>query len=98
MALEANADEIRASMIVWKDFPESSSAEMNWLSQQRRLFRVISLPNTIVELPPGRKEDFFAALKGTRRQNLERKLKRSREKVTLTMEIVQRPAAKTLEG
>ncbi len=98
IALEAKADEIRASLIVWKDFPESSSAEMNWLSQQRRLFRVISLPNTIVELPSRRKEDYFAALKGTRRQNLKRKLKRSREKVTLSVEIVQRPDAKTLDA
>jgi Acetyltransferase (GNAT) domain len=98
IALEAKADEIRASLIVWKDFPESSSAEMNWLSQQRRLFRVISLPNTIVELPSRRKEDYFAALKGTRRQNLKRKLKRSREQVTLSVEIVQRPDAKTLDA
>jgi hypothetical protein len=98
IALEAKADEIRACLIVWKDFPESSSAEMNWLSQQRRLFRVVSLPNTIVELPSRRKEDYFAALKGTRRQNLKRKLKRSREKVTLSVEIVQRPDAKTLDA
>src|SRR6202795_4785477 len=63
IALEAKAAEIRASLIVWKDFPESSSADMNWLSQQRKLFRVISLPNTIVELPSRRKEDYFAALK-----------------------------------
>jgi len=98
IALEAKADEIRACLIVWKDFPESSSAEMNWLSQQRRLFRVISLPNTIVELPSRRKEDYFAALKRSRRQNLKRKLKRSREQVTLSVEIVQRPDAKTLDA
>jgi hypothetical protein len=42
IALEAKADELRASLIVWKDFPESSSADMNWLSHQRGLFRVIS--------------------------------------------------------
>ena len=98
IALEAKADEIRACLIVWKDFPESSSAEMNWLSQQRRLFRVISLPNTIVELPSRRKEDYFAAMKRSRRQNLKRKLKRSREQVTLSVEIVQRPDAKTLDA
>jgi hypothetical protein len=97
IALEAKADELRASLIIWKDFPESSSADMNWLSRQRRLFRVISLPNTVVELPSRRKEDYFAAMKRSRRQNLKNKLRRSRERVVLSVEIVQRPDAKTLD-
>jgi hypothetical protein len=97
IALEAKADELRASLIVWKDFPESSSADMNWLSRQRRLFRVISLPNTVVELPSRRKEDYFAAMKRSRRQNLKNKLRRSRERVALSVEIVQRPDAKMLD-
>jgi hypothetical protein len=97
IALEAKAGEFRASLIVWKDFPESSSADMNWLSRQRRLFRVTSLPNTIVELPSRRKEDYFAAMKRSRRQNLKRKLRRSREQVALNVEIVQRPDGKTLD-
>ena len=97
IALEAKAGELRASLIVWKDFPESSSADMNWLSHQRRLFRVVSLPNTVVELPSHRKEDYFAAMKATRRQNLKRKLRRSRERVALNVEIVQHPDAKTLD-
>jgi Acetyltransferase (GNAT) domain len=97
IALEAKAGELRACLIVWKDFPESSSADMNWLSQQRRLFRVISLPNTMVELPSRRKEDYFAAMTASRRQNLKRKLRRSREQVALSVEIVLRPDAKTLD-
>jgi predicted N-acyltransferase len=70
---------------------------MNWLSQQRRLFRVISLPNTIVELPSHRKEDYFAAMTASRRQNLKRKLRRSKEQVALSVEIVQHPDAKTID-
>src|SRR5262245_4412169 len=65
IALEAKAGELRASLIVWKEFPESSSADLNWLSHQRGLFRVISLPNTIVEFPSHRKEDYFSAMKGS---------------------------------
>src|SRR5260370_6455361 len=38
VALEKKADELRAPLIVWKDFPESS--DLNWLSHERRLFRV----------------------------------------------------------
>ena len=97
LALEAKANELRAPLIVWKDFPESSVADFNWLSRQRRLFRVISLPNTVVEFPSPSKEDYFAALKGTRRRKLKTKLKRSREQVALAVEIVQRPDAKTLD-
>ena len=72
VALEKKADELRAPLIVWKDFPESSSADLNWLSHERRLFRVISFPNTIVEFPSHRKEDYFAAMKGSRRRNFEK--------------------------
>jgi hypothetical protein len=97
VALEKKADELRAAMIVWKDFPESSSADFHWLSQQRRLFRVISFPNTVVEFPSHRKEDYFAAMKGSRRHNLKKKLRRSREQVALGVEIVQRPDSKTLD-
>jgi hypothetical protein len=98
VALEKLADELRAAMIVWKDFPESSSADLNWLSHQRRLFRVISLPNTVVEFQSHRKEDYFAAMKGSRRHNLKKKLRRSREQVPLGVDIVQHPDAKTLDG
>jgi Acetyltransferase (GNAT) domain len=97
IALEAKADELRASLIVWKDFPESSSADMNWLSHQRGLFRVISPPNTVVELPSHCKEDYFAAMKRSWRHNLKKKLRRSNERVALSVEIVQRPDAKTLD-
>jgi hypothetical protein len=97
IALEAKASELRASLIVWKDFPESWSADINWLSHQRRLFRVVSLPNTVVKLPSHRKEDYFATMKRSRRQNLKNKLKRSRERVALSVEIVQQPDAKTLD-
>jgi hypothetical protein len=96
-ALEAKAREIRASLILWKDFPESWSADMNWLLQQRGLFRVVSLPNTLLELPSRRKEDYFAAMKRSRRQNLKNKLKRSRERVELSVETIQRPDSKTLD-
>jgi hypothetical protein len=97
VALEKKAHELRAPLIVWKDFPESSSADLNWLSHERRLFRVISFPNTIVEFPSHRKEDYFAAMKGTRRRNLKKRLSLSREQVALGVEIVQCPDAKTLD-
>ena len=97
IALEAKARALRASLIVWKDFPESSSADLNWLSLQRRLFRVVSLPNTVVEFSSHRKDDYFSAMKGSWRRKLKTKLRRSRERVALSVEILQRPDAKTLD-
>jgi Acetyltransferase (GNAT) domain len=97
IALEAKAGELHASLIVWKDFPESASADMNWLSHQRGLFRVISLPNTVVKLPSPRKEDYFMVMKGSWRHNLKKKLRRSKERVALSVEVVQHPDAKTLD-
>jgi len=70
VALEKKADELDVPMIVWKDFPESSTADLNWLSRQRRLFRVVSFPNTVVEFSSSRKEDYFAAMKGSWRRKL----------------------------
>ena len=97
IALEKKADQLRAPMIVWKDFPESSTADFNWLSHQRRLFHVVSFPNTIVEFSSRSKEDYFAAMKGSRRRKLKAKLRHSREQVALGVEIVQCPDAKTLD-
>jgi hypothetical protein len=98
IALEKKAHELRAPMIVWKDFPESSTADFNWLSHQRRLVRVVSFPNTVVEFSSHRKEDYFAAMKGSRRRKLKMKLRRSKEQVALGVEIVQRPDANTLDN
>jgi Protein of unknown function, DUF482. len=97
VALEKKADELRAPMIVWKDFPESSTADFDWLSRQRRLFRVVSFPNTLVEFSSNRKEDYFAAMKGSWRRKLKAKLRRSREQVDLGVEVVQHPDAKMLD-
>ena len=97
VALEKKADQLRAPLIVWKDFPQSSLADLNWLSQKRRLFRITSLPNTIVEFPSRRKEDYFASLKGSRRRNLKKRLRLSKERVALSVEIIQRPDGKTLD-
>src|SRR5260370_10045571 len=44
VALEKKAKEIGAALIVWKDFPESLSYELDWLSPERRLFGVFSFP------------------------------------------------------
>ena len=97
-ALEARARELRAPMLVWKDFPDACAADFEWLSGQRRLFRMVSFPGTIAELPGPRKEDYYASLKGSRRHNLKKKLRRSAMLAEIEIEIAQAPDAGTLAG
>ncbi|HYZ72116.1 MAG TPA: GNAT family N-acetyltransferase [Chthoniobacterales bacterium] len=97
LALEKKAKECGAALIVWKDFPETFFADLEWLSHKRRLSRVVSFPGTLAELPSQRKEDYYATMKGSDRRNLQRKLRRSREQVALNIEIIQRPDTKTLD-
>ena len=97
LALEARARALGAALLVWKDFPASYAPDLEWLAQQQRLFRVVSFPGTIVQFPGRSKEAYFAALKGTRRHALRKKLRRSAARVDIRVEIVQGPDGHTLD-
>ena len=98
LALEARARALGAALLVWKDFPASYASDLKWLAQQQRLFRVVSFPGTIVEFPGRSKEAYFAALKGTRRHALRKKLRRSAARVDIRIEIIQGPDGRTLDA
>ena len=95
-ALERKAAELGAGILVWKDFPSSYDEDLAALAAGRRLFRMVSFPGTLVALP-SRKDDYFAALTLSRRQNLRRKLRRSAEQVEVETQAIQRPDARTIE-
>ena len=97
-ALEARARELRAPMLVWKDFPDACIADLEWLAGKRRLFRMVSFPGTVAELCGPRKEDYYASLKGSRRHKLKKKLRRSAVNAALEIDIAQAPDAGTLAG
>jgi len=97
-ALEMQARGLGAALLVWKDFPASYAADLQWLARQRRLFRVVSFPGTIVELPLRSKDAYFAALKGSRRHALRKKLRRSAARVDIRVEIVQGPDGRALDA
>lgn len=98
LAIEAQARVLKAVLVVWKDSPASCAADMAWLAQRAGLFAVASYPGTIVELPARGKEAYLSALKGSRRHNLRKKLKRSEENVDVRVEIVQQPDGPTLDA
>ncbi len=97
-ALETQARGLGAALLVWKDFPASYAADLEWLARQRRLFRVVSFPGTIVELPLHSKEAYFAALKGSRRHALRKKLRRSAARADIRVEVVQGPDGRALDA
>ena len=92
-ALETHARQLDAALLVWKD----CAADLEWLAREAGLFPVASFPGTIVELY-GSKEAYFAALKGSRRHQLRKKIRRSAASVDLRVEVIQRPDARTLDA
>jgi len=86
-ALIAKARELDAPLIVWKDVPSSAAEDVAALSG---MFRVESFPGTIVELG-GDKAAYLASLKGSRRHNLLKKVRRSGSHVAVRTEVVQQP-------
>lgn len=91
-ALEAEARRHGAALLVWKDF-----RELDWLAREAGLFPVVSFPGTIVDLA-GSKEAYFGALKGSRRHQLRKKIRRSAAAVNLRADAVQRPDQRTLDA
>jgi hypothetical protein len=96
-ALEAEVRRRGASMLIWKDFPQSFEDDLQWLAGQHRMFRMVSFPNTAMSFPTSRKEDYFAALKSSRRYKLKKKIHQSREKADLRVDVVQAPDERTIE-
>jgi hypothetical protein len=96
-AFEKMARQIRAPMLVWKDFPRSFEKDLSWLAFRRGLFPMISFPGTVADLPSRRKEDYLEKLKGSRRHALRKKLRRSAEAVAITTDVIQRPDSETLD-
>ncbi len=96
-SLEAETRRLRVPMLVWKDFPDSFGADMNWLAGQAGLFPMVSYPGTLVELPGPDKANYFASLKGSRRHQLRKKLRLSAERVSVRVEDVRHPEGPVLK-
>jgi hypothetical protein len=95
--LEAELPRRGAMMVLWKDFPPAYDADFAWLTQQTGLFRMTSFPGAVIDLPTGKREDYLAAMKSSRRYNLRRKLKESARRFDAEVEVVQQPDAATLD-
>jgi len=96
-AVEGEARRRDLHMIAWKDFPGSDADDIAWLQARHGLFRMVSFPGTIVSLPGPRKDDYFAALKGSRRGQLKKKIRHSAAHVDVEAEAIQHPSPDVLD-
>ncbi len=96
-ALERRAQQLGASMIVWKDFPQTDDNTLSAISKQRGLFRMVSYPGTRLSLPTGGFTAYLQTLTSAHRHNLRKKLRRSKALSDLHSTVVQRPEGTVLE-
>ena len=96
-AMPMIAKQHKAFMLVWKDVPEAFSADMAQAALRTGFFSTPSYPGAEARFPTGRKADFLSAMKGSHRQQLKRKLRRSAEAADLAVEVVQAPGPELLQ-
>jgi len=96
-AVEGEARRRGLHMIAWKDFPGPDADEIARLKKRHGLFRMVSFPGTVVSLPGPRKDDYFAALKGSRRGQLKKKIRHSTAHVDVDVEAIQQPSPAVLD-
>jgi hypothetical protein len=92
-AVQARAHQLKAPMIVFKDFPP---ADRPALAGLHGFAPTVSYPGTVVTLPAPDKDAHYRSLAHTQRHNLLKKLRRSRELLPLETSIVQRPSDREL--
>ncbi len=95
-ALNQRAKAFRASMIVWKDFPQEEGTR-TLVQQERGLFRVVSYPGTRLSLPVGGWGAYLQTLSAPCRYRLRKKLRRSHALGDLHATVVQNPRDAVLE-
>ena len=96
-AFQELARDLKAPMLVWKDFPGSYADDFKILTAKNGLFRLVSFPGAVAEFHSKSKDDYYKNMKASRRQKMKRKLRRSAELADLDAEIVQRPGDSTLQ-
>lgn len=96
-AADAEARRRHAPMLVWKDVPQTDKANLDQVRGQRRLFALPSYPVALLRFAGNSKEDYFAALKGSRRHQLKKKLRTSRQHFQATTEVIHAPDAAQLD-
>jgi hypothetical protein len=88
-ALVLKARELKAVMIVWKDFTDDMASALDTLSRTHGLFRLTSYPGTRLALKGSSFESYLHLLRSNSRYKLKRKLSLSREMGKLETSVTQ---------
>lgn len=89
-AMRSKADELGASMRVWKDFAQEQQPALVPLLKNDGLFHLVSFPGTNLYLDGKNKNDYISSLKASRRNKIKKKMKQANE-APVYVEIVSYP-------
>ncbi|MEI6729932.1 MAG: GNAT family N-acetyltransferase [Pseudomonadota bacterium] len=91
--MSEKAKELNCPMFVWKDFPVSYNEGLSKIAVKHGLFKMVGFPGTHLHF----KGDYLSSLKSSHRYNLKKKLRISKEKVTIETSFIQNPDTDTLD-
>jgi hypothetical protein len=95
--LAKRAEKSKAVFLVWKDFIEKDRIQIEQTLIRRGMFRCLSYPGTDLVLEGEDLESYYSNLKSSRRHNLKKKIRRSKERAQLDVEVIQYPEQALLD-
>jgi uncharacterized protein len=95
-AVLERAKELKAPMIVWKDFPQLTQLALDTLCENSPVFKIPSYPGTILHFKEASLQSYLKGLKSSHRSKLLKKLKRSKEQFSFDTAVIQNPDKQTL--
>jgi uncharacterized protein len=90
-AARAKAKQLRAPMLVWKDFGGGDAAALAQLAAQRTAFAMVSYPGTAMPLLAGGFAAFLGSQKAARRHQMQKKLRRGDAAGPAVAQVLRQP-------
>lgn len=95
-AMHVQADQLGATMRVWKDFAVEQASSLMPLLKDGGLFHLVSFPGTSLHLEGKNKNDYISSLKASRRNKLKKKMKQANE-APVFVEFVTQPSEAVMD-
>lgn len=95
-SMRIQANQLGATMRVWKDFASDHESVFVDLMRAQGMFHLVSFPGTSLVLEGATKEDYISSIKSSRRNKLKKKLKQAHE-APVRVEIIRQPNDAQLE-
>lgn len=95
-AMRDQANQLGATMRVWKDFAVEQASALEPLLKKDGLFHLVSFPGTNIALEGKDKNDYLSSLKASRRNKLKKKMKQANE-APVYVEVVTQPDVSVMD-